>query len=77
MSGDERTYTYHLEVPQGTDGLVRAGTLRPDGTSNNVSDEQNNVTAQAVPVAPETWTSVAPAGEPTPAAAMPILRGTL
>lgn len=78
MSGDERTYTYHLEVPQGTDGLVRAGTLRPEGTSNNASDERNDAAAQAMPAAPETWTNVAPVGEEaTPAAAMPILRGTL
>lgn len=31
MSGEEQTLAYALDVPEGTDGLVRAGTLRPDG----------------------------------------------
>ena len=31
MSGDTGTLTYKLDVPKGTDGLIRAGVLRPVG----------------------------------------------
>ena len=33
MSDETRTLTYTLTVPEGTDGLLRAGTLHPDGVS--------------------------------------------
>lgn len=73
MSGEEQTYTYSLDVPKGTDGLMRAGTLQPDGATAHNTDGQHE---EAAPRSQDTWVTAPPAldAEKT---ATPRLRGTL
>lgn len=73
MSGDEQTFTYALDIAEGTDGLVRAGTLKPDGFAQILPPAKNEASA-------------AQSDSATPASILPdrsheqpdtILRGTL
>lgn len=79
MSGETRTLAYTIDVPDGTDGLVRAGTLRPDGSAPLAQPlpQDGPVAAHddhAAPVTPEPDLAVA---DPPPIRPRPVLRGAL
>jgi len=59
MSDGARTLVYSLQVPEGTDGLVRAGTLRPDGAAP--SPAQSSALVDKPQVASPTFNAPQPA----------------
>lgn len=73
MSAEEQTLTYTLDVSEGTDGLVRAGTLRPEGGGQLAKQPQPGGRAGRDDLAPPP--SILP--DRAPDHANPSLRGTL
>lgn len=73
MAGEQQTFTYAVEVPEGSDGLVRAGTLRPDGSAQILTPAGEQPSAAQATIAPPPSLPL----DPAPNEANQILRGTL
>lgn len=76
IADESRTLTYTLEIPEGSDGLVRAGELKPAGLVATGPESSPAAEAATLPES-SSWTATTSVAEPSPVATSSIATSSI